>query len=612
MSTQNQTFPDNPQIQVIKSGKTGLFTNYIFKAIPLAFDESLSYYETLLGLLHYLKNVIIPTVNNNADAVTELQTLYEQLHDYVKNYFTNLDVQNEINNKLDKMVEDGTLQNILENYLNLINVRYYDTFTDALNDVDNIPLNYYIITNGFNQINDKGNAKYKIENTDKGIGLQFGENYANIIPENNKINVKSLGIIGSETTDYTTQIQNVINYAYTNKCDVEFNNEIYFVKYLQFKTNIDGNNCTFKCGYFYSNNPVIIDYAQSNITCKNYTVDGERLGSLANIRTNINNKENIKLINVHTQNFIDTATKNAWGVLVTASHNITFEKCSGTNSTQSDIAIVENSIVKLNECNLQSLNVEPNNTLNIVKVDINNCNINYISGIGNSRIKMYVIINITNSIIEKISPREIILNATNSVLKVIDCYNSYSQGSFRGNILNCISQGKELNINPYFNDVIPQTGIELQNGYHAGYFPATLASSIAYKQVNGVGNLLTLNPNKNSIGSLYTDKYNIAAGKMYMFHLKYIAETTTASEVGILMQPRFYDSNDVNLLSNNTWFSGVVKQNENTGIQDDYIIMIAPENSVKCDINLRSPYGTGEYRLIECSIKEIEPIKLNI
>ena len=94
--------PNNPQINVEYVKPTGLFTNYIFKAIPLAFDESMSYYETLCGLLSYLKNTILPTVNNNGDAVSELQNLYTQLHDFVNNYFTNLNVQNEINNKLDQ------------------------------------------------------------------------------------------------------------------------------------------------------------------------------------------------------------------------------------------------------------------------------------------------------------------------------------------------------------------------------------------------------------------------------------------------------------------------------------------------------------------------------
>lgn len=102
---------------VEKIKPTGLFTNYIFKAIPLAFDESLSYYECLCGLLSYLKETVIPTVNNNADAIVEVQNLMTQLQNYVDNYFNNLDVQNEINNKLDELVEDGTLENLIGTYI---------------------------------------------------------------------------------------------------------------------------------------------------------------------------------------------------------------------------------------------------------------------------------------------------------------------------------------------------------------------------------------------------------------------------------------------------------------------------------------------------------------
>lgn len=102
---------------VEKIKPTGLFTNYIYKAIPLAFDESLSYYETLCGLLYYLKNTILPTINNNADAIIEIQNLMEQLQNYVDNYFKNLDVQQEINNKLDEMAEDGTLSTLLNNLM---------------------------------------------------------------------------------------------------------------------------------------------------------------------------------------------------------------------------------------------------------------------------------------------------------------------------------------------------------------------------------------------------------------------------------------------------------------------------------------------------------------
>lgn len=98
---------------VEKVNPNGLFCNYIFKAIPLAFDESLSYYECLCGLLKYLKDTILPAINNNADALIEVQNLIEQLKKYVNTYFDSLDIQTEVNNKLDEMVEDGTLASII-------------------------------------------------------------------------------------------------------------------------------------------------------------------------------------------------------------------------------------------------------------------------------------------------------------------------------------------------------------------------------------------------------------------------------------------------------------------------------------------------------------------
>ena len=141
----NPDYPNYPNVEVVSAPNSSLFTNYVFKAIPLAFDDSMSYYETLCGLLDYLKNTIIPTVNNNADAVSELQQLYDQLHDYVKNYFDNVNVQAEINNKLDAMVLDGTLENLIGAYIqpriNQQNItiqtaisQQNQTIADAVND----------------------------------------------------------------------------------------------------------------------------------------------------------------------------------------------------------------------------------------------------------------------------------------------------------------------------------------------------------------------------------------------------------------------------------------------------------------------------------------------
>ena len=75
-------------------------------ALPTSYLESMSYYEMLCWLCKYLENTVNPAINQNAEALKELQ-------EYVANYFDNLDVQEEINNKLDDMAESGTLADII-------------------------------------------------------------------------------------------------------------------------------------------------------------------------------------------------------------------------------------------------------------------------------------------------------------------------------------------------------------------------------------------------------------------------------------------------------------------------------------------------------------------
>lgn len=84
--------------------------------LPSSYLESMTYYEQILWLCEYLEKTVIPSVNNNAEALQEVQALYIELKNYVDNYFKNLDVQDEINNKLDEMALDGTLANIIEDY----------------------------------------------------------------------------------------------------------------------------------------------------------------------------------------------------------------------------------------------------------------------------------------------------------------------------------------------------------------------------------------------------------------------------------------------------------------------------------------------------------------
>ena len=90
---------------------------------PTAFTDAMTYYECLAYLVKYLEDSVVPAVNENAEALKELQ-------DYVVHYFDNLDVQDEINNKLDAMVEDGTLQEIITEYIQANTAWCFDTIAD--------------------------------------------------------------------------------------------------------------------------------------------------------------------------------------------------------------------------------------------------------------------------------------------------------------------------------------------------------------------------------------------------------------------------------------------------------------------------------------------------
>lgn len=283
MSIQNNTLPDNPQIQVIKSGKTGLFTNYIWKAIPLAFDESMSYYETLCGLLHYLKNVVIPTVNNNADAVSELQNLYIELKSYVDDYFTNLDVQEEINNKLDAMVEDGTLETIINqeifgdinDAIDLINseksVLIGDSYIvgvnpdgDTLTPWGDIFKNLMgLDDNNCNIIGEAG-AGFLRAGTYNHTFLQLLQSQINTI--SNKNYVKNVILCGgyNDNTYSVNDIKDAIN-TFVNYCHQQFPNATVYIGCIGYRYEISSSGSTTRANIAQSVYPAYANNVSSNI-----------------------------------------------------------------------------------------------------------------------------------------------------------------------------------------------------------------------------------------------------------------------------------------------------------------------------------------------------------
>ena len=197
---------------------------YTIGMIPTSYKESLTYEEQLWWFCDFLQNTVIPTVNNNGQAVEELQNLYVELKSYVDNYFENLDVQTEINNKLDKMAQDGTLQNIITEFLKLNTLVTFNTVNDLKNSI-NLVENSFARTLGFYEINDGGMAIYKIKKADENI-IANEMNIISILNTDlvavliaNNVNVLQFGAKADGITDDTNVLQYASNYAETNNLE---------------------------------------------------------------------------------------------------------------------------------------------------------------------------------------------------------------------------------------------------------------------------------------------------------------------------------------------------------------------------------------------------------
>lgn len=227
-----------------------------FPFIEADFD-SITNYQLYCKVVEYL-NKTIESVNNIGNTVEEFTENFINLKNYVDNYFENLDVQEEINNKLDIMTEDGTLENIIANYIDRT-ILIFNTVDEMINS-NKLSENRVCKTLGYNSINDGGGAYYLIVNSSKELNyyIEINDNIkAELFPQKTMFTAQFN--CGGNLENNQENFQNAINYCIENNCNLSINNDINITTLKTDLIKIIGNINIFGNNHNINNN-VIGDY----------------------------------------------------------------------------------------------------------------------------------------------------------------------------------------------------------------------------------------------------------------------------------------------------------------------------------------------------------------
>lgn len=336
-----------------------------FPFIEADFD-AITNYQLYCKVVEYL-NKTIDSMNQTGEVVEEFTQKFIDLQNYVDNYFKNLDVQEEINNKLDNMAQDGTLQNIILNYLKLNGVLAYENVETMKNNTL-IQENNLVKTFGYYSKDDGGECEYYItSNKINDLSIQLNNGlYANpFLVE--PINVKKVGINKNNASDIINLLLSLYN-------TIEFptDNYTFTEPIIINKDNIEiiGNNSIFN----YSGTGDFIKNESNHIVkfiLKDLTINGNKNSICLNFDNILNDS---KFSNIKINNFkIGLKMTHCWCnyfeliriincdksfEFLSQVNAIEFNSCSFVNSTETSLLTNCEGINFIN-CNIANNKITP-------------------------------------------------------------------------------------------------------------------------------------------------------------------------------------------------------------------------------------------------------------
>lgn len=246
--------------------------NYIKNLYPLLQTNSFPFLEKTFddideyAILARIQRAINEVITNN----NILNGNFTELNNYVNDYFNNLDLSGEVGEKIQQMYDDGTLQEIINQYF--LNSPFCFDNIEAMKASTNLLKGSVAQTKGYYNIGDLGGAIYNI--TDVQPNNMYG-----VITLNNGLyailntatpNPKMFGAVDSNNTDQSTYLIEAINYCITNNIGTLKLLGKYFINNILSFSNI--NNLKICNGTIYvheddtllANNFNIFSFANSN------------------------------------------------------------------------------------------------------------------------------------------------------------------------------------------------------------------------------------------------------------------------------------------------------------------------------------------------------------